>query len=69
MKVITKTFLVEVEMTRWVVMWRPPYLGNTDVGTRGVSLLPSHPVVQVMGRDPAANPLLIHVFQPTLRFV
>jgi hypothetical protein len=69
MKVIMKMFLVEVEMTRWVVMWQPPYLGNTDVGMRGVSLLPSHPVVRVMGQDPAANHLLIRVSQPTPRFV
>jgi hypothetical protein len=69
MKVIMKMFLVEVEMTRWVVMWQLLYPGNIDVGMRGVSLLPSHPVVQVMGQDPAANHLLIHVFQPTLRFI
>lgn len=68
-KVIMKMFLVEVEMTRRAVMWQPPCRGNTDVGMRGVSLLPSRPVVQVMGQDPAANRLLIHVSQPTPRFV
>jgi hypothetical protein len=67
MRVIMKMFLVE--MTSWVVMWQPLYLGNTDAGMRGVSLLPSHPVVQVMGQDPAANHLLILVFRPILRFV
>jgi hypothetical protein len=69
MRVIMRMFLVEVEMRRWDVMQQLLYLENIDVGMREVSLLLDRLVVQVMGQDPAANHLLIHVFQPTLRFV
>jgi hypothetical protein len=69
MKVIMRMFLAEAVMTRWAVMQQLLYLENIDVGMREVSLLLDHPTVQVMGQDPAANHLLIHVFQPILRFV
>lgn len=62
-------FLVEAVMKRWVVMQQLLCLGNIDVDMREASLPLDHPVVQVMGQDPAANHLLIHVFQPTQRFV
>lgn len=64
-----RMFLAEAVMRRWVAMQQLLYLANIDVDMREVSLPLDHPVVQVMGRDPAANHLLIHVFQPTQRFV